>query len=297
MSGEPGSDERQLRLEAGSWSLVLLPDLGGAVHALEVGGLDVLRPRMPGATDPLQMAAFPLVPYCNRLANGRLAFGGHQWRVRPNHPPEPNALHGIGWLAPWTVADAQASTATLVQEYPGGADWPWAYLAWQRFTLDDAGLLVELGIENRAGEPAPAGIGWHPYFPAPGDARVEAKLDGVWLTDELIPVRYAPAATLADLSDAPEVGSLPFIDHCYRWSAGQAILDRPEGRVTIEATAPFDFLHVYAPGLGFVCLEPVSHMPDAANRPEPPVETGWQVLAPGERLAGSVRLRWEAAAG
>ena len=55
------------------------------------------------------------------------------------------------------------------------------------------------------------------------------------------------------------------------------MVDRGDGiRLTLTAEDS-DWLHVFRPPAGdFFCLEPVSHMPDAINRPE-----GMAMLAPG----------------
>ena len=54
---------------------------------------------------------------------------------------------------------------------------------------------------------------------------------------------------------------------------------------------PLRWLHVYSPpGEPFLCVEPVSHMPDALNRVEPRAVTGLRELAPGEMLSAHVTL-------
>ena len=55
------------------------------------------------------MASFPLLPWCNRIRDGRAQFGGRDIAIAPGHPASPSGkhpLHGIGWLRPWQVAQA-----------------------------------------------------------------------------------------------------------------------------------------------------------------------------------------------
>jgi aldose 1-epimerase len=40
----------------------------------------------------------------------------------------------------------------------------------------------------------------------------------------------------------------------------------------------------------FFCIEPVSHVPDAMNRPDLPTEHAMRVLQPNETLGGTVRF-------
>ena len=49
------------------------------------------------------MACFPLVPYANRIANGRFAFAGDEVQLRRNWDRDPHPLHGQGWRSAWTI--------------------------------------------------------------------------------------------------------------------------------------------------------------------------------------------------
>jgi aldose 1-epimerase len=61
-------------------------------------------------------------------------------------------------------------------------------------------------------------------------------------------------------------------------------------RLVMQASAGLGRLVVYVPpGQDFFCVEPLSHVPDALNRPAG-METGLQVLGPGETWTETVRL-------
>jgi aldose 1-epimerase len=89
-----------IRLAAGGWSATIRPELGGAVLGLDWRGHPVLRPTPDGSNDILETACFPLVPYANRIAGGRFAFGGHRVALPVPERFAPHALHGDGWLRP-----------------------------------------------------------------------------------------------------------------------------------------------------------------------------------------------------
>ncbi len=104
--------------------------------------LDWLRPAGPAALaqgDPRGTACFPLVPYSNRIRDGRFVFEGREIRLPRNFGDHPHSIHGHGWQAPWRVAEAAADAA--VMEYRHRADaWPFDYDARQHVRLDgDAG--------------------------------------------------------------------------------------------------------------------------------------------------------------
>ncbi len=279
-------------LAHGDWRAELRPALGGALTRLTWRGGDILRPTAPEATDPLQTACFPLVPWTNRIAAGRFAFDGRDIVLAPTPGFEPHALHGTGWRRPWSVTAADAASAVLTLEQPR-SDWPWAWTAQQTVTLDSEGLTLALSVTNTDSDPMPAGLGLHPCFVRGLGTRLAFEATGVWTVDEtLIPVRLAPPAAVFDWRDGPRVDDAPFIDHAYAGWGGVARLSGPDRTVTLTAAGAAD-LHVFAPiGADFLCLEPVSHRPDALNAPAGEA-SGVTILEPGETAA--IRLRIVAA--
>lgn len=266
-----------MKLEAHGWVLELLPELGGAARTLRHEGRDVLRPAPADARDPLETGCFPLVPYANRIARGRFAFGGQEHRLPLNFGEHPHSLHGLGWHAEWTVAEANAGQATLMHAHDGGAGWPWAYRATQRFTLAPGEMRVELSLTNTADAPMPAGLGLHPYFPCDADTRLAFEAERVWLAGEtMLPAEPAAAAQFGDWSAGAPVEGETLIDNAYQGWLGVARIEQGWGGVEMRAQGA-GVLHLYRPpDAAFFCIEPVSHLPDAINR------GGMDVLGPGE---------------
>lgn len=281
-----------ISISSGDYSLDVLPELGGAVGALRFRSVDILRPGSPQATDPLEAAAFPLIPFANRIAHGAFEFDGTAVRLKKTAPGQPHALHGQGWRQPWGVQEGQSDRIALSFEHRAG-EWPWHYAARQEISLDGEGLEVLLSVENRSERPMPIGLGWHPYFRRSHRLRLRAHVEGVWLTDEeCLPTQRIEGAHFGDWSRG---GRLPnaLIDHCHAGWNGTAEIEWPEEMLCLRLSAsqPLRWLHLYAPPAeDFFCIEPVSHMPDALNRPEPREATGNRTLACGETLAARVRL-------
>ncbi|MGH1559503.1 hypothetical protein ACRAWD_21235 [Caulobacter segnis] len=126
----------------------------------------MLRPMGGGATDALLTASFPLVPFCNRIPNGRFVFEGREVVLPPNLAGHPHALHGQGWRAGWTVDKAEGNEAVLSYAHAPDA-WPWAYRAEQRFVLSETSFArrAERDQHRRGGDAG--GPGLPPVFPAP----------------------------------------------------------------------------------------------------------------------------------
>ena len=285
--------QERISLADGELTLELLPDLGAAVASLRYQGRDVLRPTPPGAGDPFDTAAFALVPFANRIADGRFRVGGREVRIERNAPGQAHPLHGHAWRGPWRVESAVGARAVLSFEHPADS-WPWHYIATQTLTLRADGLEVLLTLQNRDSTPMPAGLGWHPYFHKGAGALLQAHVEGVWLTDEeLLPVRLAHGTRFGQWGRGDELSRPQLIDHCHAGWPGVAQILLPEERLrlTLTASRALRWLHIYSPpDQDFFCIEPVSQMPNAVNRSAPAAITGNRLLAPGERFDASVTL-------
>lgn len=281
-----------ITLRAGDAAVELAPEAGGSVtrYWIERGPVtrEWLRPTPAGALragHPELAAAFPLVPYSNRIRAGRFSFRGRSVVEPLNRPPERHAIHGHGWQARWQPTEVTAATARLEYRHPAGA-WPWAYHATQRFILTPSELTVELGLSNQSPAPMPAGLGWHPYFPRTPRVTIAADVRAMWLTDEerMPTERGAPPAA-------------PFgrgRDNCFVGWSRRVTIDWPElgARLLMRAEPPLDYLVVFTPARRpFFCVEPVSHVTDAFNLAEAGrSDSGILVLEPGETLRTAVVL-------
>ncbi len=267
-------------LEKGSARLVLAPEAGGAVAAFTHDGRDVMRAAPAGATDALDTACFPLVPFCNRIPNGRFSFEGREIVLPPNLGDHPHALHGQGWRGAWTVEQVEGEVAVLSYTHAPG-DWPWAYRAEQRFVLGEAGFRVELTVTNTDEAAMPAGLGFHPYFPRRPGETVTAVNDGAWMIDaDVLPTVHHVGPWGPDWAAGAPVEGHDLIDNAYTGWNQRAVLSAPGAPDTVVIASPeCHWLHVYVPpGQDFLCVEP------CANRPDPfgEGETGMVVLQPGE---------------
>ena len=257
--------------------------------------IDWLRPAPAGAGfAPNDSACFPLVPYSNRIRDGRFAFQGSDCRLAPNFAPSSHTIHGHGWKLPWQVA-TRTKTEVSLQYRHDGSDWPTPYFAEQRFSLAKGALTVEIAVTNGGKAPMPAGLGLHPYFPRTPDCRLTAAVGNMWATDtEVMPTELVLPPADAD----PAAGLLPEwapLDNCFTGFAGKAVVDWPDygASLTLECDPAFAFLVIYTPpGKDFFCVEPVSHCTDAVNLAAARQgDTGLRVIEPGERFAARVRFR------
>jgi aldose 1-epimerase len=282
------SDESLLVLQLETTRVTLDPHRGGTIRDLRWRGHDVLRPTAAQAgDDPFDTACFPMVPFVNRIAHGRFDFGGRTVQLERNWSEDPHPLHGQGWRKSWNVVSESASRATLRLE--GGADeWPWRYRCEQHFHLQPDGLSVELSIENLSDGPMPAMLGLHPYFPDAAQAKLQARLPRVWMTDRAaLPLEETRTPAAWSFDPPRAIKAVP-LDHGFSGWNGSASLHWPDRTVTV--TAPdCRYLHVFAPAdRDYFCIEPQTAAPGALSR-----AGGAAVVGPGERAA--LRVRFEVA--
>ncbi len=284
----------RLTLTQGDHELELCPKGGGCITAFRYRGLDVMRcatedywPKF----EPRESGSFPLVPYSNRIADGRFTYDDRTYRLPINMPPEPHAIHGDGWQGAWTVEAVGSSEAALVFE---PEDAPISHRSRQLFKLDDKGLTATLELANTGAHALPFGMGHHPYFPRSEGLTLEAAVSGVWLPDE----RNIPKDKIAlpedwDFNHPKRLAALE-LDNCFTGFAGKATMNWPETGLSlaIDAEPIFGYLVVFVPpGEDFVCVEPVSNVTNGihqliAGRDD----TGLKVLQPAETLKGSMRF-------
>jgi aldose 1-epimerase len=283
-----------LTLSAGESSVVLVPETGAGVAAWTLGRTALTRHALPEAIsggDSHAMALFPLLPYGNRIGAARFTWQGATYQLARNFGDNPHSIHGIGWQRAWSVAKTSRHAATLLLEHDADPAWPFAFEAEVTYSLSAAGLTVAMRLTNRHRAEAPAGLGIHPYFPRAHDPALRFNAAGVWENGpDVLPRRHGPvprewqhAAFLAVAESR--------LDNCFTGWDGRADIQAGPASLRIEASAVFRHLQVFTPHWAdFFCVEPVTHVPDALNRPGLPAQQAMHVLAPGEALEGTIRL-------
>jgi aldose 1-epimerase len=287
-------------LNAGNLNVTIAPGCGGSITRFwQSGGadLELLRPASAeeiAANNPLAMASFPLVPFSNRIRNGKFTFDGKSISLPLNFGDHPHAIHGHGWQARWSVLAQSDRSLTL--SYRHIADlWPWSYMALQQIDLSPQELSLTLSVRNDSDSDMPAGLGFHPYFPRTPESRISAGVDQIWSVDgEVMPLERVAPGEDNDPNTWIDVNGVA-LDNGYTAWQGEAVITWPErgAGLTMTATAPLNSLVVFTPpGEDFFCVEPVSHCTDAFNLAAGgDKDTGLQVLAPGETLSATVTFR------
>lgn len=283
-------------LAAGRLKLSLSPLIGGAISGFEWIENGISRPILRKCHTPLEKvldaSSFPLVPYVNRIRDGRFSFRDREVRLAPNMAGDASPLHGQGWLNPWTVEDANDRRAVMTFRH-SASEWPWSYEARQEFAIDDDGFSVVLTCTNSDSEPMPCGLGQHPYFPCGPQTRIDTQATHAWTIDEkVLPVAEVSAEGRYDLKDRLVCGQA--LDNGFGGWGGKANMNDRDWPYEVKLSSPdARFFQLYSPKGGSIFVaEPVSHANAALNAPETQwSELGMRVLEPGEEMSLAMRIR------
>jgi len=277
---------RVIRLENRFSSLEVLPDLGGSIKSYHFKIGEQCYPVLRQSSEPKSAgdcACFPLVPFSNRIKNGRFSWQDKLVQLPLNHPPEKHALHGFGWQSAWQVASQ--TNEKVVLNYNNSCDaWPYDFEAQQTISLLEYGLEIKLEIINLSEETMPCGAGFHPYFTKTPKVMVAADISKMWaVDDECLPTSLVNAPFIHSENPTLTVNE-HVLDNAFINPSAKASIVWPEWGVKadIAGSKNCQFFVCYSPvGEDFFCLEPVTNCTDAFNRFNAgDVNTGTEVLPP-----------------
>ena len=118
-----------------------------------------------------------LAPWPNRLTDGRYRYGDRDCQAPLNEVSRHGAIHGLVRWLDWSLVAHDPTSVTLscvVRPQPG---YEWQVDLQLTYALSHAGLVVTCLAVNADRQPAPFGVGFHPYL-----TLGTASVDGLTLT-------------------------------------------------------------------------------------------------------------------
>ena len=151
-------------------------EVGGGVRRYVAGARAVLDPYEFGEIcDGVHGA--PLIPWPNRLADGRYRFDDVDYQVALTEPEKANAIHGFLHWRNWVVQAHEAADVVMATVLYPLSGYPFTIDVSVGYHLDADGLTVTTTATNIGRTPAPWACGAHPYL-SPGDGLLdEAELE------------------------------------------------------------------------------------------------------------------------
>jgi aldose 1-epimerase len=254
-----------------------------------------------------------LFPYPNRIRKGQFSWADKNYQLPAGKVAynKDNAIHGFCLDRPWRVADSGEDFVTgefqLSREAPNLKEfWPADFILEVRYSLKEAALRADIRVTNPDSVPLPWGFGTHPYFKLPLGANsapqrclIEAPANQQWNLIDCLPTgTKRPIPAEIDLREGAYFDVLKVDDVLSGLPDGPepircSILDEAAGlQLNQISPAVFRELVVYIPpGRAAVCLEPYTCVTDAINLEAQGIDTGWQVLPPGETWTSWIEIR------
>jgi aldose 1-epimerase len=190
-------------------------EVGGGIRTYTRAGVDVLD-----GYPQTEMCAGGrgqiLVPWPNRLGDGRYTWGPRTLQLALTEPDHHNAIHGLVRWANWQVEAVSDREGRASHRLHPQSGWGWILDIRVSYYLDESGLAVTTSVTNAGPEgegPCPIGIGWHPYLSAFGgrvdDAVLTLPAATGYRTDERgLPVGcFDVAGTDLDFTTGRRIGS------------------------------------------------------------------------------------------
>lgn len=147
-------------------------EVGGGVREYFVGMRAVLDPypldqMCDGAHGTV------LVPWPNRLADGRYRYDGVDHQVALTEPAKANAIHGFLRWRSWRASERNSSRVVMTSRLYPLMGYPFSLDVAVAYELGDAGLKVTTTATNIGESRCPYACGQHPYL-SPGTGPVDA---------------------------------------------------------------------------------------------------------------------------
>ena len=146
-------------------------EVGGGLRTYAVGGCDGLAGYALDARCSAGRGQL-LMPWANRIRDGRYTFAGQDHRLALTEPDRGNAIHGLVRWAIWSVLEQAEDTVTLGYRLRPQQGWEWSLDLSVTYALTATGLTVTPRASNVGTDAAPFGFGAHPYLSV-GEDRVD----------------------------------------------------------------------------------------------------------------------------
>ena len=196
-SGGERPTGQQYTIKAGEYSAAVT-EVGATLRSLRLDGRELIM-EFPEDGDPVGGSGQLLVPWPNRIEDGKYTWRGVERELELTEPARHNAIHGLTRHAAWqldTQTDSLVRLTFRLEPQPG---YPFSLDFAAEYALDaDEGLTVTVTARNVGEWEAPYGVGSHAYLKTDGGldgpqglARVPA---GRWLMvdERMIPQCEVP---------------------------------------------------------------------------------------------------------
>lgn len=253
--------------------------VGAAIASLKYQGRDLVVPHDPDQM-PEAYKGKTLIPWPNRVKDGKYTYGGKSYELPVNEHPTGAALHGLAAFTDWNLKSSSSDSVTFETHIAPSYGYPFSLLSQVTYTLNERyGLSARIRTRNVGHDTAPYGVSSHPYLtcnlrpvdecdltvPAGKVMEVDENLTPIALSDVgKLNLDYRKARTI----DGQE------IDHAFtELPSGKWFVDLHDSATgqTVRLTSNEPWVQIYSGtliGRVGVAVEPMTCPPNAFNSHE-----------------------------
>jgi aldose 1-epimerase len=214
----------------------VVTQVGATLRDLQHAGRDLIAGFAAEELRPASRGAL-LIPWPNRIADGRYTFDGKTHQVPINEVSRNNAMHGLVSWQPWHLVEQADDSVVLAYRLFPMKGYPFALDISATYALGPDGLTCRVHTTNIGDSAAPYGCAAHPYLVAgPGlvdEWTLQLPAASVLQVseDRKLPIRLKPLdGTIFDFRTPRKIGDAK-LDHAY------TDLTRQAGTTTVRITA------------------------------------------------------------
>jgi aldose 1-epimerase len=287
---------RQYAIEAGAHRATIV-EVGAGLRQYTVDGADVTGSYGEDELPP-KACGITLVPWPNRIRDGKYSFEGTTYQLPLTEPAARNAAHGLGRWERWAKVRHDADAVTLRLDIVPQSGYPFEVRVDVTYEVHaEYGLRVSISATNQGRTRAPFGAGSHPYLSTRGHALADTTLqlparEVLVVDDKQVPIGVRSVAkTDRDFRRGRRLRSLQLDDGFTGLittdGMGAAEVRTRGGGARLWFEETFKFLQVFTrdaltPGRPAIAIEPMTCAPNAFN-----TGAGLIVLEPGGRWSGA----------
>ncbi|WAB81988.1 aldose 1-epimerase family protein [Microcella daejeonensis] len=297
----PTGEQYALRLDGPNGPVeAVVTEVAAALRQLTVDGHDLTQPYPESATPPFG-DGIVLVPWPNRVRDGRWTLDGEAQQLDITEVAKNNAIHGLLRYGAYRLVDRTDSSVTLGAAVVPQHGYPFHLWTTVAYELVPDGVRVTHAVTNLGSAAAPYAVGTHPFLRV-GEHSVESltitarTAEHVMVDARLNPEGLEPVAgTRFDLTSPTLIEGLEF-DDAWRVEPDDDGLIRttvaaPDGAsTTLWQQGDWEWLQVFITRIfptpdgltTAIAVEPMTAPADALNS-----GLGLRWIEPGASWSGS----------
>ena len=141
----------------------IVTEVAAGLRAYSVNGIDLVE-TFGEAVQPPMAAGIVLVPWPNRIRDGKWTQDGVTRQLAITEPGKQNASHGLLRFTPYRELSRTSDTVTLAATVFPQSGYPFHVETEVTYELTSSGLDVTHRVRNVGAEPAPVAVGAHPFL-------------------------------------------------------------------------------------------------------------------------------------